>query len=151
MSAALEDRRIQIQTEALGRCAKHRHNPDPERAPERLDLSLGKTGEEVADRIGAGKTADPQHRVQCLVGAQPVSMRKAARPDHHGKQECHQCLCRRNGSGATKLEWHRFLNLLGKADPVEKLDQADQSPERGDGLGRATELNLAGTENRVKL
>jgi len=49
------------------------------------------------------------------------------------------------------LEWHRFLKLPGKTDPVEKLDQADQSPARGDCLGRATELNVAGTENRVKL
>jgi len=39
------------------------------------------------------------------------------------------------------------LNLFGKADPVKKLDQADQSPERGDCLDRAAELNLARASN----
>ena len=51
----------------------------------RLKCLLGKA-QEVANRISAGKTADPPHRVQGLVGAQPGGMRKAARPDHHGKQ-----------------------------------------------------------------
>ena len=66
---AHRNRRIQIQTEAIGRRAKHREYPDPERTPERLDPSLAEAGREVANRVNAGETAYPQHRVQRLIGA----------------------------------------------------------------------------------
>jgi hypothetical protein len=62
-AAALEDRRIQVQAEALGWRHKVRQKPAPERSPECLDRPLGEAGKEVANRVGAGKPGNAQHRV----------------------------------------------------------------------------------------
>jgi len=44
-------------------------------------MGLGEPGEEVPDRVVAGKALQPQHGVRDLVGPQPFAVGEAARPD----------------------------------------------------------------------
>ena len=137
LAAALEDRRIQIETEALGGRSEEGQNPAPERTPKRLDGPLGEPAKEITDRVGARKPGDAKHGVERLVGPQPVGMSESARPDKHRAQEGHQRVGGRDRVGAAQLEGHRVLELGGQTEAAKKLDQADHAAERGDGLGGA--------------
>jgi hypothetical protein len=55
------------------RAGQQAQQPAPERSPERLDLGLGETQEEVAEEVIAGKTLQTQQGLQDVVGAQPAS------------------------------------------------------------------------------
>ena len=143
LAATLEDGRIQIQTEAIGRDGEQRQKPAPERAPERLDVGLGEAEEKVANRVITGETLQAQQGVQDAVGPEPFAVGEALRADHHGHEEGDERVGQRDGVvGGRFGKRQTTLDLRGKADGAEEGDETGESAEGRDGLGRFVQNQL---------
>lgn len=99
--------------------------------------------------MGAGKVFDAQECAQGLVRTQPIGVGEAPRPGHHGDEEGHKGLGRRDCVVARVGEGHPFANPTCQPDTLEERDQADRPAERRDRLGRGTDLDLSPGKNRT--
>src|SRR6266568_8742083 len=93
LALATQDRRIQIQEKPLQQRYNRSGRPTPQRPPERFDLRLGEAAEEIALRVVARETRDPEQRVQSAIAAQPVGVGETAGAGDHGEDK------RREGVG----------------------------------------------------
>src|SRR5882672_990711 len=87
VAGALEHSRIQVQVKSFRARGQLSQRPFPRWPPERLYGRLRETQEEVTDGIIAGEALHPQHRMECMIGAQPLRVSKATSSrNYRGKE-----------------------------------------------------------------
>jgi hypothetical protein len=95
-----------------------------------------------------GKCSMPKSAWSAL-SARSQSVWAKPRPGHHGDEERHQNLGRRDRVVSRAGEGHQLADLSLQPDALEERDQADQSAERRDRLGHGTDLDFLPDKNRT--